>query len=109
MKLVHDYILVRMMKRKESGLILPTHAKEETTMIGNVYAFAWSDETDTKQHIRLAKHDIIRFLPYAGFEYESDGQQFRLIHERDVILIHGDDFLPTKYQFTDEAIPNLKG
>lgn len=109
MKLVHDYILVRMMKKKESGLILPTRAKEEMTMIGNVYEFAWSDGNQSKEHIMLEKHDIIRFMPYAGFEYEVNGQQFRLIHERDVILIHGTDFDPLAYQFADEATPNLKG
>lgn len=102
MKLLQDYLIVRMMKRVESKLILPTDIKTETTMIGTVL-----DVSDECYDIRGG--DVVRFLSFSGFEHIENGLACRIIRKKDIILIHGDEFEPAKYKFEDEKSSLLEG
>lgn len=102
MKLLQDYLIVRMMKRVESVLYVPTDVKTETTMIGSVL-----DASQECQGISVGS--VVRFIPFSGFEHTQNGLTCRIIRMKDIILIHGDEFEPAKYKFEDEKSSLLEG
>lgn len=94
MKLINEYILVRMLDRISSSLILPSNTEQEDTMVGLVLG--------TCEGTLCTEGQYVRFVQYAGFEYKHDGKKCRLIRERDIILIHGPEFDRERYRFEDE-------
>lgn len=94
MKLINEYILVRMLERISSSIVLLENGEQENTMVGEILGACEGSS--------CLEGQFVRFVPYSGFEFNHAGKKCRLIRERDIILIHGQEFERGRYRFEDE-------
>ncbi len=88
-----DRLLIKPMERQEmtsSGLVLPDTAKEKP-MEGEVMAAGPGGRNNKGERISLDVQvgDTVLFAKYAGTEYKSDGSEYLIIAERDVLAVIG--------------------
>ena len=88
-----DRLLIKPMERQEmtsSGLVLPDTAKEKP-MEGEVMAAGPGGRNNEGERVSLDVQvgDTVLFAKYAGTEYKSDGSEYLIIAERDVLAIIG--------------------
>ncbi len=88
-----DRLLIKPMERQEmtsSGLVLPDTAKEKP-MEGEVMAAGPGGRNNKGERVSLDVQvgDTVLFAKYAGTEYKSDGSEYLIIAERDVLAVIG--------------------
>ncbi len=88
-----DRLLIKPTEREEmtsSGLVLPDTAKEKP-MEGQVVAVGPGARNDKGERTELdvAVGNTVLFAKYAGTEFKSEGVEYLIIAERDVLAIVG--------------------
>lgn len=90
---LHDRVLVRRLDSDEKtagGIIIPDTAKEKP-MEGEVVAAGPGARNDKGERAELDVKvgDTVLFAKYAGTEFKSDGVDYLIIAERDVLAVVG--------------------
>ena len=88
-----DRLLIKPIEREEmtsSGLVLPDTAKEKP-MEGEAVAAGPGARNDKGERAELDVKvgDTVLFAKYAGTEFKSDGVDYLIIAERDVLAVVG--------------------
>lgn len=86
-----DRVIIKVAKEEETtvgGIVLTSSAKEKP-QTGLVIAVGEGItlENGQKQALQVNVNDTVMFEKYAGTEVKNDGEEFLVVHEKDIIAI----------------------
>jgi chaperonin GroES len=90
-KPLDDRVVVRPMEAEEvtaGGIVLPDTAKEKPQK-GTVVAVGPGKLLDSgkRQAPAVKKGDVVLYGKYAGSDYKLDGEEYKILHESDLLGI----------------------
>ncbi|MGY3765638.1 co-chaperone GroES [Vagococcus vulneris] len=91
LKPLGDRIIISVTEEEEqtaSGFVLPSASKEKS-QTGEVIAVGDGRTLDngTKLPVSLSVGQTVMFEKYTGQEVKYDGQEFLIVHEKDIVAI----------------------
>ena len=81
-----DRVIIKMLEAEEktkSGIILPSHAKEQPQMAEVIAVGPGTEEVK----IEVSEKDVVIFSKYAGTEIKYEGEEYTILSQRDILAI----------------------